>query len=239
MTRIISAVLLSALLASTAAFAYDDDEAPAPRSTVHRSHVKHETSRDEDFLGFQFGPSIGTVTQSVAAGGTVNPTNTRTRPMFGAYYEHKFIPYFSLRAGLDYDQRGWSSSNNQAGAALRTVDVAANYIELPILAKGQYSFGVVTPFVMTGPFAGLAVGSGQVISANGVDNPQDISNLINSFEFGWDFGTGAAFQVASHIQLEAGMRYSLGVTNLLANAAAGTGDKLNSLEFLVGMTVGL
>ena len=65
---------------------------------------------------------------SVPNGQEPVPASTRTRPMFGVFYEHQFMPYLALRSGIDYTQRGFSTTDGQgAGATLN--DYAVNYIE--------------------------------------------------------------------------------------------------------------
>jgi opacity protein-like surface antigen len=242
MTKVLGVFVVLFVFASVAAFA--DDETPT-NSTQHHKKRRVVVIEEDDApvssmafpntLGLAVGPGVANTQVSVPVGGA-NPASasSRTRPFFGAYYERALIPYLSLRGELDYNQRGYSVTTGQGQAATVT-DNAMNYIEMPIEVKGMYRFGVVTPYAVTGPFLGLLVSSGQVVQAGGQLQENDISNAINTFNFGWNFGAGTTFHVASHLELDASFRYSLGLANILAQSDPGVSRKLSSLQVIAGI----
>jgi opacity protein-like surface antigen len=212
--------------------------APAFAATHKHQNVTQADSSDlgtystvtPNTLGFMVGPEIANRNVSLAAG-TVQPTSTRTRAMIGVYYERQMMRYFTLRPEVNYVQRGWSFTQGQT-----STDMAANYLEIPIHAKGQLPLGVVTPFVLTGPYIGLLMGNGKSVSTIGAQS-QDTSTdgMFNTFSFGWNFGGGVDFDLGKHVVLDFTARYSLGLSNVAQFATSGDSEKLNSVQVLAGL----
>jgi opacity protein-like surface antigen len=256
------ALCLAVLLTAAPAFAYNDgmseyDGAPAKHSsrnhsTIHRKHLvveEHDggySREDSNFFGIE--GSLGLANQSLS-GATIDSSN-RVGMMFGAFYERRFIPYFGLRAGFDFNQRGFSTSSPNGVSDTYTV----NYLEFPLLAKVQIPTPVVTPFIAVGPFFGVAVGKVHTASFQGQSQDQPgFDNLVNGFNFGLNFGGGMDFEVVRHLEIEIGARYSLGLVNGLTtagqNAVAQAADgqvqpasvslHFNDLQFLTGLSYSL
>lgn len=244
MNKILIALVALCIALSTSAFA-DNDSGYAvynsdgyhAHSTVRRHHTSSKASSGDDVLGFQFGPSISSGNNSVTKG-DVPDTDTRTRPAFGFVYEHRFMPVLSFRSELNYVQRGLSTNVGQ-GQNAATVDEAANYLELPLMAKAQYQIDEFTPYFVTGPFIGLLTGSGQTVTQNGktVDVGAANAPQINTFDFGWNFGVGSTYAITKTFRADVAFRYSMGLTNVESNTATNSGDstKLNAVQIIAGV----
>ena len=186
------------------------------RSTLKKKHLRVEQSSgyskdDYNFFGIQ--GSLGLANQS--GGGTGMDSGNRIGMMAGAYYERRFIPYLGMRAGMDFNMRGFSTTDQAQGVSN---SFAINYLEFPLLVKAQIPTNVVTPYIAVGPFLGLAVGksfSQQAINGGPSQDVQGFDTLINGVNFGLEFGGGLDFEVIRHLNLEVGARYSLGLTNVL------------------------
>ena len=211
---------------------------PRSENTSTESYSSRSSS-GANLLGFQFGPSIANANISVRQGAIPN-SDSRTRLNIGVFYEHQFSRYFALRPELNFAQRGYSLKNRATNLTDVTADVdySANYLEIPVMAKGQLDLDGVYPYVMTGPFMGLLIGKSQNINfSNGEEQEISLDNKMSSFEFGWNFGLGSAFSVSKDIRLEAGLRYSLGLTNAFNSTVSGNSTKLNAFQILAGMSV--
>jgi opacity protein-like surface antigen len=206
------------------------------KSVVKKHQVSNgHVANGDNELGFQFGPSIGSANFSTNVGKTPN-ADSRTRPTFGMFFEHRLMPYLSVRPELNYVQRGFSMTQGTGAAALSS-DYAANYLEIPVLAKGQYQIAAFTPYVVTGPFMGFLIGKGTSTEQNGQSNDGSLDNQINSFNFGWNFGAGSSYAITKTMKADLGLRYSMGFTNVVANQQTNSGDsvKLNAFQILAGL----
>jgi opacity protein-like surface antigen len=230
-------VCLGALTLSTAALADNDSSTYSNRSSVKRHQtVENSIPNGDNLLGMQLGPSVASSNFSVPSGETSPNLDTRTRPTFGMYFEHRILSNLSVRPELNYVQRGFS--NTPQGANATTIDIAANYLELPVMAKGQIELGSFTPYALTGPFIGLLTGKGlTTTNSKGISNDVSIDNLVNTFNFGWNFGAGSSYAITRTIKADLGARYSMAFTNALANSQTNgnTSVKLNSVQVLAGL----
>jgi opacity protein-like surface antigen len=196
------------------------------------SHTR--SSSDANMVGFQFGPQIASGSLSTNNGAAPD-SDSRTRINMGVFFEHAFDSNFVLRPELNFSERGFSM-NGQNGSA----DFSANYLEVPAMVKGQLPLGGFTPYVMTGPFVGFLVGKGVTVNTkNGQQSSVNLNNQVNSFNFGWNFGLGSSFAVARGWKLDAGLRYSLGLTNVSSTSADGDSVKLSAFQVLAGISTAI
>jgi opacity protein-like surface antigen len=246
--------VVAAVFTSVSAFAATSHSAPmrthqtSTFTSVHHAAESSHYNDDSNLLGFEGSLNLAMGSISAPAGAQANDSSSRLTFNSGAFYEHRFIPYFGFRVGVDFTQRGFKTSEGPLATDVNH-SFSANYIEFPLLAKAQYKAGIVTPYFATGPFLGILVGKGRTDSANGqsVDVPL-ADGALNTVNFGWNFGGGLAFEIVRHFNIEIGARYSLGITNVQGNPnanvpgnpAVDTGSiRLSNLQFLSGMTVSI
>jgi opacity protein-like surface antigen len=220
---------------------YSTGSSSTVHSSTHRAEVSSDSygsdrynTYDYNFLGLQSGMGLAMVSMNQTPGAVPQNNDSRLRFNVGGYYERRFIPYVGLRVEFDYNQRGFSTSDGQ-GLGATTQSYSVNYLEFPLMAKAQIPIRWFTPYVLAGPFVGVAVARTRTDSAGGQSQDTPIDNTVNSFNFGLNFGGGATFEVVRHFNLELGIRYSMGLINVVADPLPGASVKLNSLEFMSGV----
>ncbi len=228
----LSSLVLLTTIALTSSFASADVE----RSMVRRSDLGNSSgsfSRDyHHFIGVQGSLGIAHASVSLPQGFESN-TSSRLRFMTGAFYEYRFIPYIGARAEFDFHQRGFSTPLQGDGSR----NFSVNYLEFPLSARAQIPTRYVTPFLLTGPFLGIAVSKFRYDSGNGQSTTDvDISDDVNTVNFGFNFGAGIDFHVIEHFNIELMARYSLSVLNALANPQTDNAIRLNDVQFISGVS---
>ena len=237
-SRNIAVLVLFAFLVAAPAMAFE-------HSTVKKHHAAEASDDDSNIIGFQSGIGIAGANFGEPQGVQSPNSGSRVLLNMGAFYEHRFIPYFGFRAELDFSQRGYSLSDNNA--QVNDPNAASNnytlsYLEIPLLMKTQFKAGIVTPYFATGPFFGFLVGKNLSVSQGGQTEDQPITN-VNSFNFGIDFGAGCAIEVARHFNIEIGARYSMGLINLESTPQGQVAQpgqdtetiKSNSIQIMTGL----
>lgn len=123
---------------------------------------------------------------------------------FGGFVQIKVNDKFSVQPELLYSAQG--AKNN-----LETLNL--NYINIPVMAK----YYVADAFsIEAGPQLGL------LISAK--DNGMDVKEMCNSTDFGLNFGAG--YDLNEKMSL--GLRYGIGLTNVVKNVAGQSFNSTNS-----------
>lgn len=128
-----------------------------------------------------------------------------------------------IQPELNFIQKG-AQNSFLGSAATNTLD----YFEIPVLLKAKINIAGVKPFVEAGPKLGVLIGASSSSAAYSRSN-------FNAFDLGCDFGGGAAYAISDSTELSLTVRYSVGVTNVVANAAAGSGWTNTGIQILVGV----
>ena len=242
-------IILSLLALTVQSFAFAAPRAArATRTNSERSDYRpsSRSSSEANLLGFQFGPAIATASMSVKEG-EIPKSDSRTRLAIGAFYEHPLSANFVFRPEFDYVQRGFTMKKDiplqGGGAVSTTTDFSANYFELPMMFKGQLPLSGFTPYFMTGPFIGCMIGKSATTNVAATETTKarevetSLDNKVNSFNFGWNFGAGSRISLTREISLDAGLRYSMGLTNI--SSEAGDSTKLSSFQILAGVAMAI
>jgi hypothetical protein len=168
-------------------------------------------------------------------------TSSRTGMMVGAFADIGITRSFYIRPGLRYVMKGFSSVNNN-GFVNVTTTTKISYLEFPALLKVAFPLTEVKPYVMAGPTLGIMLSATQE-QTDGVNNASgDVSQFLETIDFGLYFGGGIDFHVAKKIDMFVGAGYSLGLTNIVKpnpnNLQQVTGKNLG-IQVTAGMKFGL
>jgi len=161
--------------------------------------------------GVHGGLNFGTMSNAASGVGS------ETGVVAGLVAQYPLMDYLAIQPELNFIQKG-------AGSSAETIKL--NYLELPVLLKGQYNLGGVKPFVEAGPKIGLLLSASDT---TGLITKSD----FNSIDFGFDFGLGVSVPVAENVDVYVEGRYAVGVTNI--NATAGASTTNNGFQVQVGL----
>jgi hypothetical protein len=115
----------------------------------------------------------------------------------GGFLDYPLTSALDLRVEALYTMKGLTNGST----------LALDYVEVPVLVKAAFASESVTPFLYSGPSAGLKVSA----KAKSPSGDFDYGNLVHGVEASWIFGGGLEFAAGGRaIQLDA--RYTLGLT---------------------------
>ena len=162
--------------------------------------------------------------------------DSRTGFTIGAVLDVGFpmVPV-GLETGLYYSQKGttFNMSETIEGMTL-TADATMklDYLQIPVLAKINFGPpGPFSPHFVAGPYAGFILNAETEMSFMGETVTEDISDDVESMDFGLIFGLGADFNLmVSKINVQA--RYSLG----LADVFDGESSKNRVISLVAGFS---
>jgi hypothetical protein len=159
-------------------------------------------------IGARAGLNLAKQTYS-GSGITASPDG-RTSFILGGYATIMFSDKLGLQPELFYSGTGAS-----AGSAVEKI----NYLTLPVFLRYNVTDNV---HFLAGPQLGV------LLSAKD-DAGNDIKDQVNSSDFGIVPGVGVDFG-----PFNAGLRYSLGLSNIAKNASSGFTVKNNVFQVVVG-----
>lgn len=119
-------------------------------------------------------------------------------------------------------------------------------LEFPILFKGKYPAGIVTPYAFVGPSFGIVLTSKSQSEPVGYQSfESDEKDNTSSLDFGLAFGGGAEVKVTPMIGVIGDFRYVLGLTDMAKEPAAQPAQqspqdqkvKTSGIQFLFGMLI--
>lgn len=94
-----------------------------------------------------------------------------------------------------------------------TAEMQLAYIEIPVLFKFYLGSGDTKPYLMAGPTIGFSLSADMEMSYGGMSASVDVSDMMETFDYGLAFGGGVSFPVGNNsIFVEA--RYSLGLADI-------------------------
>jgi len=131
----------------------------------------------------QFGISIGSYSSSVTENGFSSAEDSEAINNFGfaVTYERFLSKNWGFKAGLNYDPKGATSSDDE-------LTLSINYITLPILAS--WHFGKKRRWYLHfGPYFGL-------LTSADLDG-FGVKELFNTFDSGFDFGIGIKIPIGN------------------------------------------
>ncbi len=124
----------------------------------------------------------------------------RTGLTAGGFMDYPLTSALDLRVEALYTMKGVTTGSTT---------VALDYVEVPILAKFVFASEAVTPFLYSGPSAGLNVSA----KAKSPSGDFDYGDLVHGVEASWVFGGGLEF-VAGERAIQLDVRYTMGLTSV-------------------------
>ena len=140
-----------------------------------------------------------------------------------------------LETGLYYSQKGTTFSISETVEGMTFAQDATtklDYLKIPVLAKMNFGPpGPFSPHFVAGPYAAFILNAEQETTTNGLSGTVDISDDVESMDFGLIFGLGADFNLmVTKINVQA--RYSLGLMDIFED----TGSKNRVLSIVAGLS---
>lgn len=185
-------------------------------------------------LGFKIGSVISDIESDLRS---TNPFNNSSnlkkliRPQFGLFFEIPINRKFEIRPEVNFASQGIRAVNSNI-----VLSTWLGYVQIPILIRGQKSFGSIILFSQFGPQIGVGIFviDRLKIGDEVVEKTTDSFNDRNwkSFDAGIALGAGVEFPKAKGLELE--VRYYKGLTNF-ENQAGAPELKNNSLQFSLGV----
>lgn len=171
--------------------------------------VQQANAQQDISYGVKGGISFYNVNTSVSAGGfSIDETSDRRIGFaIGAYAVVPFHELFSFQPELMFVQKGGKEADGDDeffGGG--DTELILNYIDLPLLVRFNIPIETdLNPYLVAGPTVGFLVGATEKF--DGESN--DISDEINSLNFGFNIGAGVNFG-----QLNVDLRYEFGLSNI-------------------------
>ncbi|MDX1592061.1 MAG: porin family protein [Balneolaceae bacterium] len=129
---------------------------------------------------------------------------------------------FGVESGLYYSQKGADGTDGS---------LKLDYLEVPVLAKFQLGpSGPITPHLVVGPYIGFNVNAESESGGSTVD----ISDNVNSTEFGGAVGVGIDFNLGV-TKLNARAQYGYGFTDIFEDAGGGDAGNNAALSVTAGI----
>jgi len=176
--------------------------------------------------GFNVGLNLATVTS-----GTNNNSDSRVGFNVGAFGDYFFSDRWSIKAKLNYDQKGWNSGYfiNEEDSFL--TDYHFDYLTVPVMAN--WHFGKKRNWYLNfGPYVGFLISAKE--SRFGID----LKELTQSIDAGLALGIGVKIPVSDKIKIVLESDGQSGLTDIFKN---NTGNSIrNSRSSLnAGLVFGL
>ncbi len=134
-----------------------------------------------------------------------------------------------LETGLYYSQQGTTLKSTLLDLEGTT---KLDYLKIPVLAKVMLGPpGPLSPYFVAGPYAAFILNAEQETTTNGLSGTVDISDEVESVDFGLTMGVGADFKLMP-ATMSVQIRYSYGLTDIFEE----TGSKNRVLSILAGFS---
>lgn len=177
-------------------------------------------------FGVKGGINLSTLT------GDIEDASSKVGFQVGGFAEIKLSDKFSVQPELLYSTQGAKEKTNVFDVdAMEVVSADLTYklayINVPVMAK----YYVAEKFSLeAGPQIGFLVSAKGKVSG-GDSSEEDIKDAFKSIDFGVNFGAGYDFTE----NLSVGVRYNLGLSNILENEA---GDNFKNKNSVFSLSVG-
>ena len=163
--------------------------------------------------------------------------SSRTTFNVGGFVEYWFNPMFALQINLLYNQKGFVLDGDLSETIIEQgipINVTVNaeetiklsYLSFPLLAKASFGESNFKPYILAGPELSFLLSADDYAEATSeaeaqgiqvgpytVNQEEDISEFIESFEFALDFGAGLSYSFGT-IDVFADFIYSFGITKI-------------------------
>jgi hypothetical protein len=197
--------------------------------------------------GVKGGVGMGKMTgdvESTESDGTVTVTQNidsyRTGFSGGGFATAKITKDFGVRLEALYSQKGGKGDFSvDDGTNVVTGDATFkfDYFELPLLAVGTFAAGTKTMIeVFGGPVFGFNTGANLLLEAEGQSDETDISDSVNSTDFGATVGAGLVILAHPKANVVIDGRYTFGLTNVAKDAPEDFDLKNSDIVFMAGVS---
>jgi hypothetical protein len=153
-------------------------------------------------------------------------TDSKYSVNFGAAAKYDFPKLFGIRLEAQYSKKSGKTVSNRVGtisgltAVQRTYSSSIDYIQLGLLP--QLNLPVITKsniYLTAGPYYSFTLASNESIIEETLlqerSYSKDMSNDIKSYDAGIIFGLGIELTEAPYLGFTAGIRYVMGLQNIL------------------------
>ncbi|MFC4634589.1 porin family protein [Dokdonia ponticola] len=146
---------------------------------------------------FEYGFFAGVNVSNISTLDNEDASSSRVGLNVGAYGEYYFSDRWSVRANLNYDQKGWKDTftifDEMDSESFKT-NFALNYLTVPVLANWHFAKNR-NWYLNVGPYAGF------LLNAEVTENGLDISDGFNGTDFGLAFGIGVKIPINKENQI--------------------------------------
>ena len=172
---------------------------------------------------------------------SINPsvtTDTRTGLIVGSLLDVNFTPQITLTPGIRFTMKGFSNTYTNVNGVSQTDTYKLNYLEFPVLLKVKFPLTEIKPYLAAGPVLGINLSANLDQTAGTQSASSDVSNNVESIDFGLLFAGGMDFKVGMNTALFFQFGYQLGLSNIAKNTGTTT-IKNNALQITGGVKFGI
>ncbi len=156
---------------------------------------------------------------------SINPTVTtdaRTGVIIGTLLDVNFTNQITLTPGIRFTMKGFSNTYTNANGVSQTDTYKLNYLEFPVLLKVKFPLTEIKPYLAAGPVFGIKLSANLDQTAGSQSASSDVSNNVESIDFGLLFAGGMDFKVGTSTFLFFQAGYQLGLSNIAKNTGTTT-----------------
>jgi hypothetical protein len=163
--------------------------------------------------------------------------SSRTTFGFGGIFELNFGENVSLVFQPMYLQKGAKTTFEETDPFIGTIKIDGSfkiaYLELPALLKVALGTGSARPYLLAGPSVGFNLSS-KLSASSEIDDlsfeiETDIDEIIESIDFGFQFGGGIMFPLGNNTIFFEG-KYALGLSDILKDGTIDLEDEETEFE---------
>jgi len=148
----------------------------------------------QDKGAFEYGFFAGLNVSNVSTLNNDDSASSKIGFNVGAYGEYYFSDRWSVRANLNYDQKGWSDGFFEDDTEIFSTDYAVNYLTVPVLANWHFA-KKRNWYLNVGPYAGF------LLNAKVTENDFDVTEAFSGTDFGLAFGIGVKIPINKENQI--------------------------------------
>ena len=179
--------------------------------------------------GVQGGINIANVSFTGADPSEPTPDfSSKTRAVFGGFVARDFNEKAGLQIDFLYSQKGTQASVTD-GVDTFTLDITADYIEIPVLIRANIPGTSVKARVFGGPAFAFKVTDDAVSKFNGVEIPEEEEAEFTSNDVGIVIGGAVQFG-----KVFVDVRYNWGLINVIKDPDGDESAKTRTFGIMVG-----
>ncbi len=205
----------------------------AKGDSVRLSDPSSRNPRESVSIGILAGANLGSISLKDSTSMTLGGATSYAA---GAAIDFPLSESFSFEADLMYSKKN-STISGLIGSDPYTSTLSYAYLELPLLLKAKFNFGVIRPFFVLGPYVSFLMSGTQTFQFSGTTSTTDLKSVTNSLDYGLTFGVGFDIKVSDSVYITATGRYGLGIADI--DATNETPANLRVIQALAGLRFSL